>query len=94
MNQTKPNETTEQKKLTYEELAGACKDLYQQNMELRQRLQQADMVIKNISRLDYLFKVLDHADIIKDPEFINEVVDEIRDAIVVKEVPEENNEKK
>lgn len=85
-----PKETTEgQKPLTYEQLTEVCNNLYQQNKELLQKLQQANSIINSFSRLDYLFKVLDHSEVIKDPEFINDVIDEIRDAIIIKESAQE-----
>lgn len=85
-----PKETTENKNpLTYGQLTEVCNNLYQQNKELIQELQQARSIISSFNRLDYLFKVLDHSDVIKDPDFINDVIDEIRDAIIIKEAAQE-----
>lgn len=84
----------EQQKLSYEQLHGVANDLYHQNVELNKRLQQADAIIRNFNRLDYLFKVLEFASVIKDADFINDCVDEIKDAIAIrKEDKEETADK-
>lgn len=74
----------EEKKLTYEQLNEACNQLFQQNQQLRGKLNELN-TFNAFKRLDYLFKVVELADTIKDSDFINQCIDEIKEAIVVKE---------
>lgn len=77
-----------QQKLTYEQLNDVCMQLYQQNQKLTQQLQQANMT-NMFARLDYLFKVLNYESVIKDAEFINSCIAEIKEAMIIK--PEEDS---
>lgn len=72
----------EEQKLTYEQLNDACSQLYQQNQYLQNQLKQANLT-NMFKRLDYLFKVLECEKVIKDSEFINNCVEEIKDALTV-----------
>lgn len=72
----------EQGKYTYEQLNDICSQLFAENQRLSKQLQGTGIMFK---RLDYLFKVLEFAGVIKDPEFIGNCVDEIKNAIAVKE---------
>lgn len=76
-NQEKPQ------RLSYEQLNNICSELYQQNQNLQRQLQQANMV-NMFKRLDYLFLVLKYEGVFKDPDFVNECIDEIKGAIIVK----------
>ena len=49
---------TKQHKLTYEQLNGACNQLWQQNKQLIKRNKELENFAMN-KRLDYLFKVLE-----------------------------------
>ena len=77
-----------QQKLSYEQLNDVCMQLYQQNQKLTQQLQQANMT-NMFARLDYLFKVLNYESVIKDSDFINACVAEIKEAMIIK--PEEDS---
>ena len=76
-------ESQEQQKLTYEQLNTICSELYQQNQALTKRLQEANLV-NMFKRLDYLFKVIENANVIKDSEFINACIAEIKDAMMTR----------
>lgn len=74
----------EPQELTYEQLNAACSQLYQEKQMLLKRLEvlnQASM----FKRLDYLFMVLKYADIIKDPDFVGDCIEEIKEAIIIPE---------
>lgn len=73
-----------EEKLTYEQLNDACQQLFQQNQQLARQLREANLT-NMFRRLDYLFEVVRLADTIKDADFVNSCIDEIKDAIVVKE---------
>ena len=75
-------------KLTYEQLNAYCMEMFQENQRLVQQIRQLQATTA-YKRLDYLFKVLEFSSIIKDAEFINDCIDEIKDAIVI---PEESSE--
>ena len=77
-----------EKKLSYEELNNVCVQLEQQNQYLVRQLQQTNMV-NMFKRLDYLFKVLEFSSVIKDAEFINSCVEEIKEAMTVPAKEEE-----
>lgn len=74
----------EEQKLTYEQLNEACSQLYQQNQYLQNQLKQANLT-NMFKRLDYLFKVLENENVIKDSEFIANCVEEIKDALTIAE---------
>lgn len=91
--QNKKAKTVEMKdnnsqKLTYEQLNAYCMEMFQENQRLVQQIRQLQATTA-YKRLDYLFKVLEFSSIIKDAEFINDCIDEIKDAIVI---PEESSE--
>lgn len=69
-------------KLTYEQLNDTCAQLYQQNQNLVRQLRQMDMS-NMFKRLDYLFMVLANASVIKDADFIDRCVNEIKDALTI-----------
>lgn len=69
-----------QQKLSYDQLNEACAQLYQQNQYLTKQLQQAN-VSNMFKRLDYLFMVLRYEAVIKDPEFVNSCIEEIKSAM-------------
>lgn len=79
-----------EQKLTYEQLNNICSELYQQNQVLRKQLQEANLN-NMFKRLDYLFKVVEYSNAFGDPEFIGNCIEEIKDAIVIKE-PEKEEE--
>ena len=75
----------ETQQLSYEELKNIAGQLQQQNMQLRQALQRANY--ENLfKRLDYLFRVLDHAHMF-DIDFVEECTTEIQESI---RIPENN----
>ena len=80
---TEKTQDKKQQKLSYEQLNEVCMQLYQQNQKLTQQLQQANMT-NMFARLDYLFKVLNYEAVIKDADFINACVAEIKDAMIIK----------
>lgn len=87
------NNINSQQKLTYEQLNNVCSQLYQENQNLIKQLQQANLT-SMFKRLDYLFLVLKYEKVFKDPDFINSCVNEIKDAIIIKqeEVEEDTKE--
>ena len=78
----------QEQRLTYEQLNEACGQLFQQNQQLRRQLQESNLT-GIFKRLDYLFKVLDHAEIICDPEFVGSCTEEIKDILTIREEPKE-----
>lgn len=70
----------QEKRLSYEELNNAAMQLVEQNRQLNARLAEANRTLM-FRRLDYLFKCLEFAGVIKDAEFIGNCVDEIKAAI-------------
>ena len=88
---TGKDQDKKQQKLSYEQLNEVCMQLYQQNQKLTQQLQQANMT-NMFARLDYLFKVLNYESVIKDAEFINSCIAEIKEAMIIKseEEPKED----
>lgn len=77
-----------EQKLSYEKLNEVCEQLYQQNQNLVRQLQQANRTLM-FRRLDYLFEVVKAESVFKDPEFINTCINEIKEALIIKETPEE-----
>ena len=77
-----------EQKLSYEQLNQVCSELYQQNQNLMKQLQYANQT-NMFKRLDYLFMVLQYESVIKDPDFINSCVAEIKEAMIIQ--PEESN---
>lgn len=80
---TEKNEQSAQK-LTYEQLNETCMQLYQQNQVLTKQLQQSNYT-NMFKRLDYLFLVLKYAEVIDDYDFVNDCIDEIKDALIIPE---------
>lgn len=78
-----------QQRLTYEQLNQMCGELYQQNQNLSRQLHQANLM-NAYRRLDYLFAVLKYESVIKDSDFINSCVSEIKETMM----PEDKDEEK
>lgn len=70
-------------KLSYEQLTDVANRLVQENQYLKQQLQKAMQTIGMFNRIDYLFKVLQYEQVIKDAEFINNCVNEIKDSLTI-----------
>lgn len=79
-NQTQQASQPREEKFTYEELDNIAVQLAEQNRQLNARLAEANRTLM-FKRLDYLFKCLEFAGVIKDAEFIGNCVDEIKAAI-------------
>ena len=77
-----------EQKLSYDQLNAACGQLYQQNQRLVQELRQANLT-NMFKRLDYLFMVLNYSTIIKDSDFVNSCIDEIKDALTIRKEDKE-----
>ena len=84
-------EPKEDRKLSYEQLNNICSQLYQENQNLNRQLQQLNMA-NMFKRLDYLFKVLEFEAVIKDPEFLNSCISEIKDAMTIPQEEEDRKE--
>ena len=69
------NKQEEPKKLTYEQLYNVAHQLSNQNVDLRQKLSEANL-INMFKRLDYLFKVLEMYKMFDD-KFVNNCTKEI-----------------
>lgn len=67
-------------RLSYEQLNDACNQLFQQNQQLLKQLRELNAT-NMFKRLDYLFKVVELSAIFKDPDFINNCMDEIKEAL-------------
>lgn len=83
-------ENAGQQKLTYEQLNDACNQLFQQNQQLYKKLREADLT-NLFTRLNYLFKVVENARIFG-AEFTKQCVDEIKEAMTIKEETDEKPE--
>ncbi len=79
-----------QGKLTYEQLNEACNQLFQQNQKLYRELEECNMT-NMFKRLDYLFKVVENANIFNGSDFFNSCIDEIKEALTL---PKESKESK
>jgi hypothetical protein len=86
----KPKDSPD-KKLSYDELNNTCMQLYQQNQHLLKQMGQMNMT-NMFKRLDYLFLVLKYESVIKDAEFVNACVEEIKVAISGEPENEETKE--
>jgi hypothetical protein len=75
------NKETKQR-LSYEQLNQVCSELYQQNQNLMKQLEYVNQTAM-FKRLDYLFMVLKYESVIKDPDFVNSCIAEIKDAIII-----------
>lgn len=69
-----------EQKLTYEQLNDACNQLFQQNQYLTRQVRELNAT-NLFKRLDYLFKVVELSSTIKDAEFVNSCIDEIKEAM-------------
>lgn len=89
-NKTKTVEMKPQneKKYSYEELNNIAGQLSQQNQQLYQQLQRANMA-NMFKRLDYLFKVVENGAMFS-PEFVDKCIKEIEDSMTLEEEVEEN----
>ena len=84
----KAMEEEKTQKYSYDELNNICVQLHAQNQKLLQQLRQIDQVFV-FRRMDWLLKAVELSDKIKDAEFINYCVEEIKEGIVL---PEEETE--
>lgn len=76
----KSNSTDNQsKKLTYEELEQKCVEIMNQNRYITTQAQKMQEALA-YRRIDYLFKVLDKADLFS-TTFVNDIVKEIEDTL-------------
>lgn len=73
-----------EQKLTYEQLNEACNQLFQQNQQLRKQVNELNS-FNAFKRLDYLFKVVEHSSAFNDAEFTSYCIDEIKDAMIIKD---------
>lgn len=79
-------------KFSYEQLTDVANRLVQENQYLKQQLQKAMQTIGMFNRIDYLFKVLQYEQVIKDAEFINNCVNEIKDSLTIPPTEESEGE--
>lgn len=77
------------RKLTYEQLNEACNQLFQQNQQLRKKLDEVN-AFNAFKRLDYLLKVIELSDIIGDAEFTDNCIKEMKEAMTIQPEVEEN----
>lgn len=84
----------QEKKLSYEELENAAKQisvqadaLYKENIQLKQAIQQANLS-NMYTELNFKFKVLEHSTMFNN-EFIDSIVKEIEDIMTPKKEEEE-----
>ena len=88
----------ETKKLSYEELENAAKQIsvqaeaiYKENVQLKQALQQANM--SNLyTELNFKFKVLEYSNMF-DPDFVGNIIESIEDTMTPKEDKEDKEDK-
>lgn len=85
-------EDKQEKKLSYEDLNNAVMQLVEQNRQLNAKLGEANRMLM-FRRLDYLFKCLEFAGVIKDADFIGACVDEIKAAMAGPQEEEADKEK-
>jgi len=71
------------KKPSYEELEGMLHQVTEEYNKIASRLQQAEMYIRSINRLDYLFRVMNNPKEYS-PEFISYVTKDIEEALTIK----------
>lgn len=90
-------ETVKNKKLSYEELENAAKQISQQAEALFRENQQLKKAVQNLSNqagyteLSFKFKVLKYQDRFK-PEFVETIIKEIEDTMSSKEEVEESKD--
>lgn len=80
--------TQKDNKYSYDELNNIASQLSQQNQQLYQQLQRANMT-NMFKRLDYLFKVVENGAMFS-PEFTDKCIKEIEDSMTLEEEVEEN----
>lgn len=85
------NENEGTNPLTYEQLNNVCQQLFQQNQKLKADVTELSNVAM-FKRLDYLFKVVEFSSTFKDSDFVNSCMDEIKEALTVKEEDNDNKE--
>lgn len=83
VNTSDANKTEPRQKLTYEQLNDACNQLFQQNQKLYKKIQELE-VSNMFARLDYLFKVIELSSTFKDTDFVNDCIEEIKEALTIK----------
>ena len=89
MDVTKGNKNVENpKKYSYEQLDHICGQLVQENNKLRERLQQIEMAV-TFKRIDFLLKIIELSDQIKDAEFVASCIEELKLAMSAEEPQEE-----
>lgn len=93
VNKTSNAKQENKQALTYEQLNDVCQQLFQQNQQLREKVSELGNIAM-FKRLDYLFKVVELADTFKDSDFINSCIDEIKEALTVKEEDTNNTDTK
>lgn len=81
---TKQTKDGKDQKLTYEQLNEACSQLFQQNQYLTKQVRELS-AYNAFKRLDYLFKVLELADVFNDAGFVGSCIDELKQALTMKE---------
>ncbi len=86
----KDNNKKDKSPLTYEQLNNVCQQLFQQNQQLREKVAELNNMTM-FKRLDYLFKVVELSSTFKDADFVNSCMDEIKEAIIIKEEETEDN---
>lgn len=86
-------ETENPKKYTYDELNTICGQLVQQNKGLVRQLQQLDQAVM-LKRIEFLLKIVELSDKIKDADFINSCIEEIKEAMTEPEVEAKDKEEK
>ena len=83
-------------KMSYEDLNNACMNLSQQNQQMQGYIQKMHTQMQQMEaaletrRMDYLFKVVEFSSIIKDAEFLNNCIAEIKEALTIPENTEES----
>lgn len=90
-NSESKTETSNPKKMSYEQLENIAHQLSEQAKQLYTRLQEANMT-NMFKRLDYLFKIVENAKAFNE-EFVNKCVLEIEDRITIPESDEETDDK-
>lgn len=78
-----------EKKYSYEELNNIAGQLSQQNQQLYQQLQRANMT-NMFKRLDYLFKVIENGAMFS-AEFLDKCLKEIEETMTIEEEEEPDN---
>ena len=79
--------TTENEKMSYDDLMNVAVQLQQQNQQLQNQLRQSMLVEK---RLYYLFEVIKYADLFGD--FATECVNEVKELLDIPEQEEKKSE--